>query len=69
MTVKSQTLKVPGAQIHYEIHGSGPILWMIAGGPADAAAFTEPVVFPGDHGGYSSQPVAFAERLDRVLKS
>ena len=40
MTVKSQTLKVPGAQIYYEIYGSGPILLMIPGGPADAAAFT-----------------------------
>jgi pimeloyl-ACP methyl ester carboxylesterase len=40
VTVKSQTLKVPGAQIYYEIHGSGPILLMIPGGPADAAAFT-----------------------------
>lgn len=40
MTVKSQTLKVPGAQIYYEMYGSGPILLMIPGGPADAAAFT-----------------------------
>lgn len=40
MTVKSQTLKVPGAQIYYETYGSGPILLMIPGGPADAAAFT-----------------------------
>jgi pimeloyl-ACP methyl ester carboxylesterase len=40
VTVKSQTLKVPGAQIYYEIHGSGPILLMIPGGPADASAFT-----------------------------
>jgi pimeloyl-ACP methyl ester carboxylesterase len=40
VTVKSQTLKVPGAQIYYEIYGSGPILLMIPGGPADAAAFT-----------------------------
>ena len=40
MTVKSQTLKVPGAQIYYEIYGSGPVLLMIPGGPADAAAFT-----------------------------
>jgi pimeloyl-ACP methyl ester carboxylesterase len=40
VTVKSQTLKVPGAQIYYEIYGSGPTLLMIPGGPADAAAFT-----------------------------
>jgi pimeloyl-ACP methyl ester carboxylesterase len=43
VTVKSQTLKVPGAQIYYEVYesgGSGPILLMIPGGPADAGAFT-----------------------------
>jgi pimeloyl-ACP methyl ester carboxylesterase len=40
VTVKSQTLKVPGAQIYYEVHGSGPVLLMIPGGPADAGVFT-----------------------------
>ena len=40
MTVKSQTLKVPGAQIYYEVYGSGPVLLMIPGGPADAGVFT-----------------------------
>ncbi len=43
MTVKSHTLKVPGAQIYYEVYESGgsrPILLMIPGGPADAGAFT-----------------------------
>ena len=28
---------------------------------------TEPVVFPGDHGGFGSDPVAFAARLRDVL--
>ena len=27
----------------------------------------DPVIFPGDHGGYSSHPAAFAERLYEVL--
>jgi pimeloyl-ACP methyl ester carboxylesterase len=40
VTVQSQTLKVPGAQIYYEVYGSGPVLLMIPGGPADAGAFT-----------------------------
>ena len=40
MTVQSQTLKVPGARIYYEIYGSGPVLLMIPGGPADAGVFT-----------------------------
>ncbi len=32
-------LKVPGAQIYYERQGSGPLLLMIPGGPADAGIF------------------------------
>ena len=32
-------LKVPGAQLYYEIHGSGPLLLMIPGGPTDAGIF------------------------------
>jgi pimeloyl-ACP methyl ester carboxylesterase len=38
-TLKSSTLKVPGAQIYYEMQGSGPLLLLIPGGPADAGAF------------------------------
>ncbi|WP_304451456.1 alpha/beta fold hydrolase [Nocardiopsis sp. YSL2] len=30
------TLEVPGARIHYEVRGSGPLLLMIPGGPQDA---------------------------------
>jgi pimeloyl-ACP methyl ester carboxylesterase len=40
VTVQSQTLKVPGAQLYYEVYGSGPVLLMIPGGPADAGVFT-----------------------------
>ncbi|MFI6802334.1 alpha/beta fold hydrolase [Streptosporangium canum] len=36
---KADTLKVPGATLYYEIRGSGPLLLMIAGGPADASTF------------------------------
>jgi pimeloyl-ACP methyl ester carboxylesterase len=39
MNVKTETLKVPGASIYYEIRGSGPVLLLIPGGPADAGAF------------------------------
>ncbi len=40
-TVALQTsiLKVPGASIYYEVRGSGPVLLMMPGGPADAGAF------------------------------
>src|SRR5258708_16057381 len=36
---KKDHLKVPGASLSYEIRGSGPVLLMIPGGPADATAF------------------------------
>ncbi len=38
--ISSAYLKVPGAQLYYEVQGSGPVLLMIPGGPADAAVFT-----------------------------
>lgn len=34
-----KTLEVPGARIHYEVRGSGPVLLCIPGGPAAAGAF------------------------------
>jgi pimeloyl-ACP methyl ester carboxylesterase len=39
MTVEVESLKVPGANIYYEVRGSGPVLLMMPGGPADAGAF------------------------------
>jgi pimeloyl-ACP methyl ester carboxylesterase len=39
VTTKIETLKVPGAHIYYEVRGSGPVLLMMPGGPADATAF------------------------------
>jgi pimeloyl-ACP methyl ester carboxylesterase len=35
-----ETLKVPGASLYYEKRGSGPVLLMIPGGPADAGVFS-----------------------------
>jgi pimeloyl-ACP methyl ester carboxylesterase len=32
-------LTVPGARLYYEVSGSGPVLLLIPGGPADAAGF------------------------------
>ncbi len=34
------TLKAPGARIHYDVTGSGPVLLLIPGGPADSGVFT-----------------------------
>jgi len=39
VTATTETLKVPGATIYYEVRGSGPVLLMMPGGPADAGAF------------------------------
>ncbi len=39
MSVKRETLKVPGASIYYEIRGSGQVLLLMPGGPADGGAF------------------------------
>jgi pimeloyl-ACP methyl ester carboxylesterase len=36
---KIETLNVPGASLYYEVRGSGPVLLMMPGGPADATAF------------------------------
>ena len=36
--VETRTLQVPGAELHYEIRGTGPLLLMIPGAPADAGA-------------------------------
>jgi pimeloyl-ACP methyl ester carboxylesterase len=38
-TYKSATLKVPGGDLYYEVRGSGPVLLMMPGGPADATTF------------------------------
>ncbi|WP_106396269.1 alpha/beta fold hydrolase [Actinocorallia populi] len=36
--VETRTLQVPGAELHYEVRGTGPLLLMIPGAPADAGA-------------------------------
>jgi pimeloyl-ACP methyl ester carboxylesterase len=35
----TNTLKVPGASLHYEVRGSGPVLLLISGGPTDADVY------------------------------
>ena len=41
MPIKTATLKVPGADLYYEVRGAGPVLVMMPGGPADAWVFRE----------------------------
>lgn len=38
-SMKTATLEVPGGSIYYEVRGSGPVLLMMPGGPADATTF------------------------------
>jgi pimeloyl-ACP methyl ester carboxylesterase len=38
-TFKTDMLDVPGAEIYYEVRGSGPVLLLMPGGPADATTF------------------------------
>lgn len=37
----TNTLKVPGATLYYEMRGSGPVLLCIPGGPTDAGMFSD----------------------------
>ena len=46
--VLSSILKVPGAQLYYEVQGSGPVLLMIPGGPTDAGIFADVAKFLTD---------------------
>jgi pimeloyl-ACP methyl ester carboxylesterase len=41
MTARTRTLKVPGATIHYEVAGTGPVLLCIPGGPTDAGMYAD----------------------------
>lgn len=36
----TKTLRVPGAELTYDVDGDGPVLLLVPGGPADATAFT-----------------------------
>jgi pimeloyl-ACP methyl ester carboxylesterase len=36
---RTDTLKVPGAPLHYEARGAGPVLLLIPGGPANSGVF------------------------------
>ncbi|GAA3259839.1 alpha/beta fold hydrolase [Dactylosporangium siamense] len=38
--MKVETLTVPGATLHYEVRGSGPVVLLICGGVYDAEGFT-----------------------------
>ncbi|MET8682372.1 hypothetical protein ABZW18_33615 [Streptomyces sp. NPDC004647] len=60
----TDTLRVPGATLHYEVLGTG--LYRPAALP-EGRLGTEVVEFPGGHTGYSRHPAAFAELLAKTL--
>lgn len=78
MTAKTvNKLAVPGATLHYEVTGSGPVLLLIAGGYADCGVFdgivgqlaAEYTVVSYDPRGNSRSPYDAApvdERVDRA---
>jgi pimeloyl-ACP methyl ester carboxylesterase len=39
ITATAGTLEAPGATLHYEVRGRGPVLVLLPGGTADAAIF------------------------------
>src|SRR5437764_8146072 len=40
-STETRMLKVPGATLHVEVLGTGPLLLCISGGPTDAGMFTD----------------------------
>ncbi|MGW1073059.1 alpha/beta fold hydrolase [Streptomyces sp. NPDC002537] len=49
-TLETGTLAVPGARLHFEVRGTGPLLLLIAGGGSDAAVFARlAAVLAGHH--------------------
>jgi pimeloyl-ACP methyl ester carboxylesterase len=38
---EARTVQVPGARLHLEVRGDGPVLLLITGGPTDAGIFTD----------------------------
>jgi pimeloyl-ACP methyl ester carboxylesterase len=47
--VSTNYLTVPGARLYFEVSGSGPVLLLIPGGPADADGFVPLASFLDDH--------------------
>ncbi|WP_378729513.1 alpha/beta fold hydrolase [Nocardia brasiliensis] len=74
--MKSDTLKVPGATLYYEVRGSGPVLLLLPGSGGDAAVFdpiAEPLaehftVVTVDPRGYSRSVLDSAEPVDMQVE-
>jgi pimeloyl-ACP methyl ester carboxylesterase len=74
--MKTSLLKVPGASIYYEVRGSGPVLLMMPGGPADAGAFcriaghleSDYTVLTYDPRGLSHSPLDGPVKDERIVQ-
>ncbi|MEU7144191.1 alpha/beta hydrolase [Nocardia sp. NPDC046473] len=73
--MRSDTLKVPGATLYYEVRGTGPVLLLLPGSGGDAAVF-DPIVDPlADHftvvtldpRGYSRSTLDSTEPVDQQV--
>jgi pimeloyl-ACP methyl ester carboxylesterase len=73
---KTDYLEVPGASLYYEVRGSGPVLLMMPGGPADAGSFRKIAgylaanytVVTYDPRGLSHSPLNGELRDDRIVQ-
>jgi pimeloyl-ACP methyl ester carboxylesterase len=73
---KTDYLEVPGASLYYEVRGTGPVLLMMPGGPADAGAFrniagqlaSNYTVVTYDPRGLSHSPLKGELRDDRIVQ-
>lgn len=73
--MRSDTLKVPGATLYYEVRGDGPVLLLLPGSGGDAAVF-DPIadtlaahftVVTLDPRGYSRSTLDSAEPVDQLV--
>lgn len=70
-SVKTNTLRVPGASLYYEVRGSGPVLLMIAAGAGDASVYSalydvltpQFTVVTYDRRGYTRSPLDHPDQL------
>ncbi|WP_030152735.1 hypothetical protein [Oerskovia turbata] len=76
----ARTLQGPGATLHHEVRGQGPLVVLVGVGEDSTGQLcdrtstalaallgTTTTLFPGDHTGFVDHPAAFAQRLRKVL--
>jgi pimeloyl-ACP methyl ester carboxylesterase len=74
--MKTSHLNVPGASLYYEVRGTGPVILMMPGGPADAGAFrkiageleSDYTVVTYDPRGLSHSPLDAPVKDERIVQ-